>query len=179
MEKLLKLSLVLIVVIYCSATAVAKEWNGIVPLVSTKAEVEKLLGNGSPLDDKISEYHFEKSKVTVYYSQGPCTSVGDHAWNVPKNTVVYIVVSPIKKIFLHNLGVTLSEFSRSSGGADLPGTAFYLSTRIGMSMNVEERISPDKHTVTLIHYFPSKDQLELRCKNTVRPQIARSHTEVV
>ena len=65
-------------------------WRGIVPLRSTRTHVERQLGL---FDVKCQCYETEKEIVHVGYASAPCT--GDvPGWNVPRDTVLSITVSP-------------------------------------------------------------------------------------
>jgi hypothetical protein len=73
----------------------AKEWLGITPLKSTRADVERLLG--VPVG---GIYHYRNEIVSVEYAQFPCGyknppgwPEAPPGWNVPQGTVVAIRVS--------------------------------------------------------------------------------------
>lgn len=67
----------------------AKSWRGIVPLKSSRAEVEKLLGTANDL----GRYQFDDERAYVFYSQGNCDNrAGKCACLIPPDTVVAIHV---------------------------------------------------------------------------------------
>jgi len=62
----------------------AKDWRGIVPLHSTRTEVEKLLGPPKNPSNQLATYKTESGMVTVMYASGNQTgtklgSVGHEA----------------------------------------------------------------------------------------------------
>lgn len=63
------LSWILIMMFSIFGTEVfAKEWNGIVPCVSTRADVEKILGKErNPEPDSLGSYKYKKSRVYVFF----------------------------------------------------------------------------------------------------------------
>jgi hypothetical protein len=75
----------------------AKEWRGIVPLHSTRAEVKKLFGK--PLFEEnsvIDVYDVDDGRINIMYVRQRCerglpANWGN--WNVPVNTVVEITVN--------------------------------------------------------------------------------------
>jgi hypothetical protein len=71
-------------------------WRGIVPLRSTRADVERELGE--PIDDLKSLYDTGKERVSVFYQQVRCPTGGQEGpqrgWDVPVGTVLRISVSP-------------------------------------------------------------------------------------
>jgi hypothetical protein len=76
-------------VLACCLPTVAhgKRWRGIVPLRSTRAEVERVLGSGTD-----GYYHFDEKRVHVNYAQGECNPVNACLCLVPKDTVISIYV---------------------------------------------------------------------------------------
>lgn len=66
-------------------------WQGVIPLASTRTQVEKILGTpvaGTYYGE--SDYKTEKNRFTVTYSLKPC----DAGWNVPVDTVLSIEIPP-------------------------------------------------------------------------------------
>jgi len=92
-----QLALVAGVLLFISQTAAAKAWRGIVPLHSTRAEVERLLGPPTVED---FGYRFEDEIATITYSSGACEEGLPGGWNIPLNTVVEIRVSSNREINL-------------------------------------------------------------------------------
>lgn len=90
-----QLALVAGVLLFISQAAAAKPWRGIVPLHSTRAEVERLLG---PPTLEEYGYRFEDEMATITYSSRACEEGLPGGWNVPLNTVVEIRVSPNTEI---------------------------------------------------------------------------------
>ena len=79
----------LIFVSIISTYGQSNSWNGLTPLHSTRADVEKLLGQ--PEKDKIDYrgiYKTENGKVEIVYATRPCKT----GWNVPKDTILFITL---------------------------------------------------------------------------------------
>lgn len=69
-------------------------WRGIVPLHSTRTQVERLIG---VLDIQCQCYSTETEIIRVKYSHGPCK--GDSpGWNVPTDTVLSFEVVPKNRL---------------------------------------------------------------------------------
>ena len=74
----------------CSGVALGKGWRGIVPLHSTRSDVEKLLGPAPG-------WNYDLEKETVHFEyQTPERECGNKRalFNVPVNTVLGIIVVP-------------------------------------------------------------------------------------
>ena len=87
-----------------------KGWRGIVPLHSTRADVERLLGSPRPGE----RYHLNESNIIFHYSAGDCRS-GRGAWNVPIDTVVWITVYPKPNPRLLDLDIDKTKFKSRQG----------------------------------------------------------------
>ena len=69
-----------------STASYAKNWRGIVPLRSTRADVERLLGRPNA---KYERYQIENEEATVTFSKGECAE----GWKVPRDTVLSITIA--------------------------------------------------------------------------------------
>jgi hypothetical protein len=85
-----------------SSSASAKTWRGIVPLHSTRADVEKLLG---PPNNEDSGYDFEDEKAFITYGFHKCEEDLPGGWNLPLETVVEVRVSSNKEVSMADLSV--------------------------------------------------------------------------
>lgn len=90
----------------CVSAGSAKAWRGIVPLHSTREDVERILGEPSRLD---YIYDLDEGTVRIVYANHPCaqglpSNWGN--WNVPRDTVTSIIVEadmPLRKLKIRNL----------------------------------------------------------------------------
>ena len=88
----------------------AQEWRKIIPLHSTRADVERLLGKEVGRKSPIL-YYQEKFNVLVTYADGlPCDENEKYGWKLPKDTVVHFTV-----FFKPGFAVKLSEFGFDLG----------------------------------------------------------------
>ena len=65
-------------------------WRGVIPLRSTRAEVEQLLGKPKISDGALVIYDTPTERVNVVYSQGPCELTEIERWNVHATAMVTI-----------------------------------------------------------------------------------------
>ncbi len=82
-----------------------KNWKNIIPLHSTRSDVERLLGPSS--DECKCTYRLNDATVSVVYSDGDCKSGGTGGWNIRPGTVIRFTVSPKAEVHLSDLAIGL------------------------------------------------------------------------
>jgi hypothetical protein len=133
-------------------SASARGWRGIIPLHSTRADVERLLGKSS--DECNCVYRTENEIVRVDYAKAPCEG-SPRGWNVPAGTVLAFSVGTKNQKFA-DLHIDESKFSKTYDDASF---AYYASPREGIQYTVEH-----EGDVRDVDYFASTTDLNLRCK---------------
>jgi hypothetical protein len=157
-----------VMLIYALAVVTnAKEWRGIVPLHSTRSDVEKLLG--PPQDDMegiLVSYGLKDVFVDVQYAANPgCKDDWPYSsWNVPKGTVTFIRVAPRTTMSLADLGLNLAKFKKEQGDYDVVGHFYYIDEEDGFSISVHEPNDISKSAVRAFVYGPQSTDTQLRCK---------------
>jgi hypothetical protein len=146
----------LCVVLSMNGFSQAKEWRGIIPLHSTRADVERLLG--PPTEPRGSIYNTENEKVSVWYSPGFCEKVVSEVWNVPRDTVISVTVYPKTKLMIADLQLDKSKYKKAHDS--------HVEVIIRYT-NEEEGISIETRTyeemVISITYGPTAKDNYLRC----------------
>lgn len=140
----------------------AREWRGIVPLKSTKADVERLLGE----PNQLGRYEIENELVSIFYSKAICVDRYNLAKPicecfVPKDTVLRIAVTLNRAVKVSQFGIDKNNYERTLFNAN-PPTATYANFKDGVVYTIRE--SDD--AVTNIDYLPSAKD----CEATVRAQ---------
>jgi hypothetical protein len=155
--KLKHATIIAILIIHALVVVVkAKEWRGIVPLHSSRADVERLLGGASE-KKQLTTYQTEQEAVSVLYASGPpCDSDAGSQWKAPIDTVVSITVSPKNRVLLSELKTDLTTYVRLTG-IHRPNIVTYLNNQDGI------RIETFQDEVMSITYFPSASDLNLKC----------------
>lgn len=136
----------------------AKGWRGIVPLHSTRADVERLLGlpaNKRDCVQSLCSYYLDDANVRFNYSPGDCKS-GRGRWNVPPDTVVWITVYRKPYPRLSDLKIDESKFKKSQKG-HLLDEIFYEDEEEGLTLMVYEGM------VQTFLYGPARKDQHLRC----------------
>src|SRR5688572_30991776 len=136
--------------------ASGKEWRGIVPLKSTRADVERVFGVHKGPADWISYYKLPKEIVVFHFETESCDSqIGKyaHTWNVPRGTVTSIGVIPRGTHRVEEYK-SATGFKVNDNGA---GFVYYTDASAGLM------IETYKNVVTLVEYYPEAAQENLRC----------------
>jgi hypothetical protein len=127
--------------------------NRIKPLISSRAEVERLLG----LPLKANNFYILKNEtVTFNYSDGVCKSTVD--WNVQKDRVISYEIHPTEIILFSDLKLDQTKFK------------VFESQKI-IYVNEDEGVSYEIgniHGVAIVEsisIYPSEKDNDLRCKN--------------
>src|ERR1044072_446915 len=100
--------LLIVLIFPLASVSEAKGWRGIIPLHSTRADVEKLLGSGT--DWCKCSYYLEEMNVFFVYSSGNCERGGSGDWNIPPETVIRFTIYPKIKPKLSDLNINESKF---------------------------------------------------------------------
>lgn len=133
--------------------AAAKAWRGIVPLHSTRADVEKLLGRPTSED---SNYEIDGERVLISYSGQGCQEGLPGGWNIPANTVVDISISSTKDLKLADVLVPGKDYVQIHG-ARTPHID-YVDVQEGVRYRTVEG------SVQTISYFGAEvDDKKFRC----------------
>lgn len=135
-------------------------WQGIVPLHSTRIDVEKILGPPRPESKgrDASTYETRSGKVFVLYSTGPCNTTISNGWNAPRGTVIEVSVEPKGKPKLSDFKLDPSKFEKKQDPEVLDYT-YYADDENGISITV----NTVQDVVVRISYRPKFKDNYLRC----------------
>lgn len=142
------------VVLLTPCDAYGKTWKGIVPLHSTRAEVEKLLG---PPRGEDSEYESDGGKVLMSYSAQGCQEGLPGGWKVPADTVVSITVLSTKEIKLDDVLVSGKNYDHIYT-VDTPNLVDYVDVEEGVRYK-----AIDTAVQTITYFGSDADDKKLRC----------------
>ena len=132
----------------------SRGWRGIVPLHSTRADVERLLGTG--INECKCDYYLKDVNVFFLYSRGDCKS-GHGAWDVPPDTVTRITVYAHPSPKLTDLNLDGSKFKKRHDG-HIAAIVSYVNED-GLLIEVNE----DTSDVMGFYYYPAREDKDLRC----------------
>ena len=133
-----------------------KSWRGIVPLHSTRGDVERILGKPTQAGEADMYFRLRDYLVFVSYQTASCsTFVGQLGleWNVPRGTVVAVGVMPRRAVSQEQL-LAGGNFKRN----DLElGFVYFIDETDGLE------IETHNGRVTLLTYTPEKADENFRC----------------
>lgn len=141
-----------------AAAAEAKAWRRIVPLRTTRAQVERRLGKPNPRNQR---YEFPAESAFIIYASGDGCAQGA-GWNVRRGTVVSIVVTPKTRLHLSSLRLDLTKFTKTLD-PETPAHALYTNEAEGVTYHVFEEAGEYQGRVQTVTFGPSARDRRRRC----------------
>jgi hypothetical protein len=144
---------------------IEKGWNGILPLESTKGEVEKVFGKPYRVDDD-GHYNYRRDDfvVQVNYVEAPCRAnkYNHIKVNLPADTVLDTWVYLTKAILMSDLSFNRTSYNRDTS-AIADNVVKYINRDAGI--RIDASIFPDKKEYAVaITYKPSASaRLRVAC----------------
>lgn len=137
----------------------AKEWRGIVPLKSTRADVERLLGSPGAH----GRYQFKNERAYIHYAEGSCNRVNDCLCLVSEDTVSSIYVQLEVEMRFSTLQLDKTKYKKYTSPQN-PAIATYSNDEEGIIYTVDE----ENDDVIAIEYLPSAKDCQDIVKNRRR-----------
>ena len=146
---------------FLALTVNAEPWRGIVPLKSTRADVERLLGKPLPSNiDYYVTYKLETEEVRVHYASKKLCSEPDRCdCRAPDETVLHIIVRPKTIIRFSSLGLDKSKLYPIVNPENANNVA-YSDSNAGIMYVISER----DDLVLYLQYGPTLQD----CKNAMK-----------
>lgn len=134
-------------------------WKEITPLISTRQDVEKILGK--PIEDDIysAVYKTKDERVIVSYKVLETKKTKSCVWDVPINTVLGFRIYPLKIVLLSETKFDLTKFERESWGYE----AFYTNPKEGLEV-VTNAVPGEKEQVLYFWYSATLSDRQRKCK---------------
>ena len=135
-------------------------WRGLVPLCSTKEDVERLLRKPDSSYGSVYIYKTEQERVDVVYSEGKCNLSRSEIWNVPKDVLISLEIRPRNKVLIQDLHLDPKKYQRIQESH--PENWFFYRNK-GEGVMVETLLFGKDERVDSISYFPTTKDSHLRC----------------
>ncbi len=170
MNRLLLTSMAILLSTSISMVAQGKGWRGIVPLRSTRGDVERLFGPGTN-----DHYQSDQERVHVNYAgEGNCNPVNGCVCLVRKDTVISIYVQPEYEMSFSKLNLDRKKYEKYASPED-PTVATYSNDREGIIYTVDEK----NDDVMAIEYLPTDKDCKDLLRNKARVKKSRQNTRIM
>jgi hypothetical protein len=147
------LNLIFITLIVAQISEV-RSWRGIVPLRSTRADVERLFAQ--PEKGSSNIYQNGSEKLSVSYSERPC----DYGWKVPLGTVISFSVSSKNPAPFSSLKLDERKYEKRRD-PHIETLYYYVNQEEGINYTVDAGAG----VVLGIEYYPSAKDASRRCSS--------------
>lgn len=137
-----------------------KDWRGLSPLKSTRADVEQSLGAPDVnAENKLLTYYLTQYVVYFEFSSNPQCKEKSlwSSWDVPADRVTVIRLTLKKPALVREAGLDLMKLTRRRASADLAEHYYYTNVDDGFSVEVL------KEYITAFIYEPPANQQNLQC----------------
>ena len=153
--------LVILSVSVMDVAAQGQEWSSLIPLVSTRSDVERILGKPKESFENFGRYETQLGKYNVWYASGNCRRSEGRDWNVPSNKMILLHFSPKKTVPIEKYLSDVGSFLRTESPG---GYSRYLYTSRDESVIYTTIKSPDSsEIIDRIWLEPGKLGEHLRC----------------
>ncbi|HZI88655.1 MAG TPA: hypothetical protein VFD48_17610 [Pyrinomonadaceae bacterium] len=149
-------------IVLLTQTLPERGWQNIVPLQSTRKDVERLLGAPQESRGVTATYQLKEGRLRVFYSDGSCKQSGTNDWNVAPDTVVTLTFQPSKKMMITELNLDMTKYERDVD-YHLTSAVHYYNRQAGI--RISTRLEKEGEDVHIITYEPKEKDLHLRCGN--------------
>ena len=144
----------ILILFFLGLQVFSKDWNGIVPCVSTRSDVEKILGKDSfPAPDSLGSYRYKKFRVSVYYDR-------KDKINPDKNVVKQITVYPKISILLAKYVRKIPNFPDGFIKREMDPKithirymAYYFNRAESFELVVQKDDDDDREVITSFGYY--------------------------
>jgi hypothetical protein len=155
MNVILAVLLNVLLTIMNTVAAPIQDWQWIVPLKTTRTEVERILGPTKTA--YYADYQLNDGALFIEYSSGPCRPDRKGGWDVPENVVVSMSFSPKHHQKLSALKLDSRKY-RKVIDPELPSVTYYINEVDGITYSIQSR------KVDYVEYGPAKKYDDLYCK---------------
>lgn len=142
-----------------------QDWLKLVPLKSSRAEVEKLIGKPKRYFKSYGFYSTSVGEFLVWYSLGGCRKkVEGRQWNIPAQRLTAVILSTNNALPLESYISNKNEYRKMKvDGSAMDRRTFYISP--DESITYTTLMNGDNtEFVESIELQPSKDKNYLLCK---------------
>ncbi|MBK8467324.1 MAG: hypothetical protein IPL32_16020 [Chloracidobacterium sp.] len=151
-------------------------WKGLLPFKSTRADVEKIFGNGKPEPDRwlreVWQYKYDSAEavIGVVYSGAPCDKKTPfvNRYDLPANTILRYRVQLKQPVPITELRFDADRFDQRDPFKYEDVEFIYWKSSTFYDLHLEGFISAGRDYIKYIDYgTPFKEAEKRRCTKTV------------
>ena len=136
------------------------EWRTLVPLVTTRNEVEAQLGAPSSGKEYVWIYDTTEERITVWYWGGKSSEADGCRWDTLKETVFNFLFAPKKKVRLADLNIDLAKY-RKQKALEMVQDYYYYNENEGITITT--RMAEGEEVLLSIERGPDAAQRKKYC----------------
>lgn len=133
----------------------SNSWCGLLPLKSTRTDVEALVGKPSWSYGSTLVYDRPYGRLNAVYSKGNCELTDVQRWNVPQDVLIRMEFAPRTIVRVRSLKLPLNRYTRQPQPHP-ENWVEYRNKQDGILINALRDKKGD--TVAVITYQPTKEQ---------------------
>jgi hypothetical protein len=136
------------------------EWRSLVPLVTTRNEVEAELGAPSSGKEYIFIYDTLDERITVWYGGAKTSATDTCSWNIPNETVFNFLLAPKKKVRLTDMKIDLTKYQKQKA-LEMVRDYYYYNENEGITITT--RVTDGEEILLSIQRGPNAAQKKTYC----------------
>jgi len=136
------------------------EWRSLVPLVTTRNEVEAELGAPSSGKEYILIYDTTEERITVWYGGAKKSATDKCRWDIPNETVFNFLLAPKKKVRLADVKIDLTKYQKQKA-LEMVQDYYYYNENEGVTITT--RIVEGEEILLSIERGPDAIQKKTYC----------------
>lgn len=149
------LAIVVAITAIHESSYLTRGYRGLVPMHSTRRDVERVLGPSTAPDRRT--YETADARVVFEYSVGACEKGWPYGWNVPQDTVVSIRLFPATSVYLETLALDQKKYSRLVD-THISNRIYYSNDYDGVTIVADDR----GHVMNFAYHAKASEQ-KLQC----------------
>lgn len=148
-------------IIFSLQSVQEKTWQNIIPLHSTRKDVERLIGSPQQTKGVAATFELKDGRLRVFYSDGSCKRRNTNDWNVPAETVVSLTFEPRSELLIADLKLDMTKYKRDND-PHLRTAIHYYNRQAGI--RISTRLEKEGEDIQSITYEPAEKDFHLRCE---------------
>lgn len=139
------------------------DWKALVPLITTRTQLEAILGAPTSGKGNVFLYETPDEKVSVWYGGGKSLGRDICCWKVNSEILFKLVLAPKRVVPLAEMNIDFSAF-RKEKAHEMVNDYYYYNENEGVTITT--RIVEGEEILLSIEHGPNSAQREEYCRKT-------------